>query len=79
VIGGGPEGMLAVLHCLENCLMTGGVMKWFADDGSKTVKSQVVRLDSRWVAMLRFHCGTIFEDFFIPSSDEVDSQRGSIL
>jgi hypothetical protein len=71
--------MLAVLHCLENCLTTGGVVRWFANDGLTSERSQIVRLDSRWVAMLRFHCGTIFEDFFIPSSDEVDSQRGSIL
>jgi hypothetical protein len=59
--------------------MTGGVMKWFADDGSKSEKSQVVRLDSRWVAMLRFHCGTIFEDYFIPTSNKSISQPGNIL
>ena len=85
VIGGGPTGLTATLHCLENCLITGGVMKLFeARDAftkaaSTFERAQVVRLDPRWIAMLRYYLGTGFEDVYIPASGETDSQLGNTI
>lgn len=85
VIGGGPGGMMACLHCTENCLASGGVMKLFeARDsfekgGSMYERAQIVRLDARWIAMMRYHLGTGFEDVFIPASGETDAQIGNTL
>jgi hypothetical protein len=42
-------------------------------------RSQIVRLDARWIAMLRYHLGCGFEDIFIPASGETDSQLGNTL
>jgi len=85
VVGGGPCGMLSTLHCTENCLVGGGVVKLFeardsfAKGGSTYERAQVVRLDARWIAMMRYHCGTGFEDVYIPASGETDSQLGNTL
>mmetsp|Transcript_1925 Transcript_1925/g.3932 ORF Transcript_1925/g.3932 Transcript_1925/m.3932 type:complete len:2302 (-) Transcript_1925:37-6942(-) len=85
VVGGGPTGLMTVLHCTENCLATGGVMKLFeARDaflkgGSTFERAQIVRLDARWIAMMRYHCGTAFEDVYIPLVGETDSQLGNTL
>eukprot|EP00957_Ditylum_brightwellii_P134933 10287818-Ditylum_brightwellii.AAC.1 len=72
VVGGGPTGLLTTLHSLENCkflgLRSGGTMKLyeardaFEKAGGTYERAQVVRLDSRWVRMLRYHLGTLFED-----------------
>jgi hypothetical protein len=51
----------------------------FAKGGSAFERSQIVRLDARWIAMLRYHLGTGFEDVFIPASGETDSQLGNVL
>lgn len=85
VIGGGPGGMMACLHCTENCLASGGTMKLyeardsFAKGGSTYERAQIVRLDSRWIATMRYHLGTGFEDVFIPASGETDAQLGNAL
>ena len=42
-------------------------------------RAQVVRLDSRWVRMLRYHLGTSFEDVWIPASGETDAHLGNTL
>jgi hypothetical protein len=85
VVGGGPTGLLSTIHCTESCLVTGGKMKLYEDrdafpkGGATFERAQVVRLDPRWIAMLRFYLGTAFEDVFTPSSGETDSQLGNTL
>lgn len=85
VIGGGPTGLTTVIHCTESVLATGGEMKLYEardafTQGSATYeRAQIVRLDARWIAMLRYHLGTGFEDVFIPASGETDSQLGNTL
>lgn len=84
-IGGGPTGLMTAIHCTESVLMSGGVMKLyeardaFAKGGSTFERAQIVRLDARWIAMLRYHLGTGFEDVYIPASGETDSQLGNTL
>ena len=51
----------------------------FAMGGSTFERAQIVRLDARWIAMLRYHCGTIFEDAFIPVSGETNAKLGNNL
>jgi len=85
VVGGGPTGLLTTLHSLENCLRSGGTMKLyeardaFEKAGGTYERAQVVRLDSRWVRMLRYHLGTLFEDVWIPATEETDSHLGNTL
>ena len=85
VVGAGPGGMMVCLHCTENCLASGGVMKLyeardsFAKGGSTYERAQIVRLDARWIATMRYHLGTGFEDVFIPASGETDAQLGNTL
>lgn len=85
VIGGGPTGLLTALHALEYVLISGGEMKLleardaFAKGGSTFERAQIVRLDARWIAMLRYHLGTGFEDVYIPLSGESVAHIGSTL
>ena len=85
VVGGGPTGLMTTIHCTEAVLASGGVVKLyeardaFVKGGSAYERSQIVRLDARWIAMLRYHLGTGFEDVFIPASGETDSQLGNTL
>lgn len=85
VVGGGPAGLMAVIHCTESVLVTGGEMKLyeardaFSTGGSTFERAQIVRLDARWIAMLRYHLGTGFEDIYIPASGETDAQLGNTL
>ena len=51
----------------------------FAKGGSSFERAQIVRLDARWIAMLRYHLGTGFEDVYIPASGETDAQLGNVL
>jgi hypothetical protein len=51
----------------------------FEKGGSAFERAQIVRLDARWIAMLRYHLGTGFEDVFIPASGETDAQLGNTL
>ena len=85
VVGGGPAGMMTAIHCVENVLISGGNVRLFeardafARGGSSFERAQIVRLDARWIAMMRYHLGTGFEDVFIPASGETDSQLGNTL
>jgi len=85
VVGGGPTGLMTVVHCTESVLISDGVMKLyeardaFSSGGSAFERAQIVRLDARWIAMLRYHLGTGFEDIYIPASGETDSQLGNTL
>jgi hypothetical protein len=85
VVGGGPTGLLTVIHCTESVLRSGGTVKLyesrdaFDKGGSAFERAQIVRLDARWIAMLRYHLGTGFEDVFIPASGETDAQLGNTL
>jgi ABC-type ATPase involved in cell division len=51
----------------------------FAKGVSTFERAQIVRLDARWIAMLRYHLGNIFEDVYIPASGETDAQWGNTL
>ena len=72
VVGGGPTGLITVIHCCENTLISGGVMKLyeardaFAKGGSTFERAQIVRLDARWIAMLRYvsECGSILSQMY---------------
>jgi len=85
VVGGGLTGLMTVIHCTENVLASGGKMKLyesrdaFVMGGSTFERAQIVRLDARWVAMLRYHLGTGFEDVLIPASGETNAQLGNNL
>ena len=85
VVGGGPTGLMTAIHCTENVLVSGGEMKLyeardaFSTGGSTFERAQIVRLDARWIAMLRYHLGTGFEDIYIPASGETDAQLGNTL
>jgi hypothetical protein len=85
VIGGGPTGLMTTIHCTETVLVSGGVMKLyeardaFAKGGSTFERAQIVRLDARWIAMLRYHLGTGYEDVYVPASGETDAQLGNTL
>jgi len=85
VIGGGPTGLLTTLHCLENVLLSDGVMRMyesrdaFTQAGATFERAQIVRLDARWIACLRFHLGTIYEDVFIPTPGDTSSHYGNVL
>jgi hypothetical protein len=76
---------MTTIHCLENVLFSGGMVRLyeardtFVKGGSSFERAQIVRLDARWIAMLRYHLGTGFEDVFIPASGETDSQLGNTL
>jgi len=83
VVGGGITGLMTVIHCTENVLVSGGDMKLYestdadAKGGTAFERAQIVRLDARWIAMLRYHLGTGFEDVFIPISGEINAQLGN--
>ncbi len=51
----------------------------FEKAGGTYERAQVVRLDSRWVRMLRYHLGTSFEDVWVPAPGETDSHLGNTL
>jgi hypothetical protein len=63
VIGGGPTGLITTLHCLENVIFSDGNMRLyesrdsFSKYGLQFERSQIVRLDPRWIVMLRYHLG----------------------
>ena len=52
---------MTAVHCTEAVLMSGGTMKLseardaFAKGGATFERAQIVRLDARWIAMLRYH------------------------
>jgi len=85
VIGGGPTGLVTTIHNLENVLTSGGTMRLyeardsFTKGGATFERAQIVRLDARWIAMMRYHLGSIFEEVFYPATGETDSHRGNTL
>ena len=85
VIGGGPTGLLSAIHCAQNVIQSGGEVKVYESRDAYDKKAatferaQIVRLDSRWVAMLRFHLGTLYEDIFVPAAGETDPHLGNVL
>ena len=85
IVGGGPCGLLSTLHCAENVVSSNGQLRLyesrdaFIQGGATFERAQIIRLDARWIAMLRYHLGTIYEDVFIPSSGETDSHYGNTL
>ena len=85
IIGGGPTGLLTALHNCENCVASGGIItlneaRDAFDKGASTFeRAQIVRLDARWISMLRFHLGALYEDTWIPASGETDAHLGNTL
>jgi len=85
VVGGGPTGLITTLHCTENVLLSDGKIKLlesrdaFLQAGATFERAQIVRLDARWIGMLRYHTGTLFEDVWIPASGETDPHYGNTL
>ena len=85
IIGGGPTGLLTAIHNCENCIASGGMItlneaRDAFDKGASTFeRAQIVRLDARWISMLRFHLGTLYEDTWIPASGETDAHLGNTL
>ena len=73
------------MHCLESVLVSGGDLRLyesrdsFQQAGARFERAQVVRLDARWIAMLRYHLGTLFEDIWVPASGETDPHLGNTL
>lgn len=51
----------------------------FDQEASSFERAQIVRLDNRLVAMLRYHLGTGFEDVFIPARGESFAHLGNSL
>lgn len=65
--------------------MTGGEAKIyeardaFDQEASSFERAQIVRLDARLVAMMRYHLGTGFEDVFVPAKGESFAHLGNSL
>ena len=70
---------------MHNVILTGGEVKIyegrdaFAQEGSSFERAQIVRLDPRQIAMVRYHLGTGFEDVFVPAQGETDAHMGNSL
>ena len=85
VVGSGITGLITTIHCAESVLASGGNIQLFdtsganAKGGSVFERAQIVRLDPRWVAMLRYYLGTVFEETFIPTSTESYAHLGNSL
>lgn len=85
VIGGGPTGLITSIHAVQSCLMSGGMVTLYESrdaykkEAATFERAQVVRLDGRWIAMMRFHCGTAFEDQFVPLRGETDAHLGNTM
>jgi len=85
ILGGGPTGLLTALHCCENVARLGGTMfvcekrDSFESGGSPFQRAQIVRLDPRWISMLRYHLGTRFEDIFVPLDGETMAHLSNFL
>lgn len=85
VIGGGPTGLITAIHSIQSCLMSGGFVTLYESrdtykkEAASFERAQVVRLDARWISMLRFHLGTAFENQFIPLRGETDAHLGNTM
>lgn len=74
LVGSGPAGFLTAIHCTESVVASGGLIRLYMESKSgRDVEffesGEVLRLDQRWIAMLRYHLGTVFEDAFVPTSE----------
>lgn len=84
-LGGGPTGLLGAIHCVQNVLLSGGEVKVYEgrdaydQEGSSFERAQIVRLDPRQIAMLRYHLGTGYEDVYVPCEGETDAHMGNTL
>jgi hypothetical protein len=85
VLGGGPTGLLMAIHCTQNVILSGGQVKLyegrdaFNQEASAFERAQIVRLDARQIAMLRYHLGTGYEDVYVPAKGETDAHLGNSL
>jgi hypothetical protein len=79
VAGGGPTGMLLAVHAATGIIATGGMVQLFEKRNAGFERAQVVRLDPRWVHMLRFHCGTGFEDLWVAMPGQSQPFPGSVI
>ncbi len=85
VVGSGMTGLMTTIHCAESVLASGGDLKLYGtsaenDKGDEIFEqAQIVRLDPRWVSLLRYHLGTTFEDTFIPTTNESHAHLGNNL
>ena len=85
IVGGGPSGLLTALQSVLNVLKTSGKVTLAeqrdASDqhASYAERAQIVRLDARWIAMLRYLTGTRFEDVFVPLRNEVSPHLSNTL
>jgi len=83
VVGSGVTGLMTTIHCIENILVSGGNIELYetfdsdANEAEVFERAQMVRLDPRWAAMLRYHLGTAFEETFIPTSTESCAHLGN--
>jgi len=83
VVGTNITGLMTAIHCTENVLASGGHVKLhestdqYTREGTLFERAQIVRLDARWIAMLRYHLGSVFEDIFTPTPTETDSFFGN--
>jgi hypothetical protein len=53
--------------------------KAFRSEAAAFERGQIVRLDSRQIALLRYHLGTSYEDVFVPASGETDPHLGNTM
>jgi len=85
IVGGGPTGLLSALHVLGSAISSGGTVTVsekrgaLGDGASAFSRAQVVRLDPRWIAMLRYHLGTRFEDIFVQLDGETMAHSSNFL
>ena len=42
-------------------------------------RAQIVRLDARQIAMLRYYLGTNYEDIYVPLKGETDPHLGNVM
>jgi|GEM_PF-6950303 len=79
ILGGGPTGLLTALLANPEYLKANGKVTLYErrdiDNPNKEPfeRSQIVRLDPRWIASLRYLTGTAFEDTFIPLAGHTQS------
>jgi hypothetical protein len=85
VVGSDVTALMTAIHCVESVLASGGDINLYENsdkienEGAVFERAQIVNLDPRWVAMLRYHLGTAFEETFIPTSFESNAHLGNNL
>ena len=62
------ECLITVVHCTGSVLVTGGVMRdAFAKGGLTFEHAQIVRADTRWIAILRYHLDWVLDSRMVTS------------